>query len=279
MTEIKIVKCDQNIRVDIIKEKRWRKADLLFLFLGFILISYFIGIIFYAGFSSVFYFVWLAGGMLLITIGFIPKRKEKIKKSSKACRRFAFMILMLGILFFCLIQTLIISKFSQTRSQSLNYIIVLGAQIRETGPSLILKQRLNAAGDYLIENPETKVILSGGQGNDEPTSEAVGMQKYLMDVYGISQDRTILEEDSTNTYENLMFCKAWIKEASNTVGIVTSNFHMYRAIQIAKKSGYSKVSAIASPSDFFLLPANMVRECIGIIKDSIKGNMDLISIP
>jgi uncharacterized SAM-binding protein YcdF (DUF218 family) len=178
--------------------------------------------------------------------------------------------------FFLVMEGVIVNDFSQKGVSNLDYIIVLGAQIKDSGPSRILKQRLDVAAAYLKDNPQTKVIVSGGQGADEPVSEAAGMKTYLMETYGIAEDRIILEESSTNTYENLFFSKGLIVSADSNVGIVSSNFHIYRAVQIAKKAGYEAVCGISTYSEAFLLPANMVREFIGIMKDRIVGNMDLL---
>lgn len=64
---------------------------------------------------------------------------------------------------------------------NLDYVIVLGTQIHESGPSIVLKYRLDAAVLYLNENPGTICIVSGGQGKNEPYSEAEGMAKYLIE--------------------------------------------------------------------------------------------------
>lgn len=61
----------------------------------------------------------------------------------------------------------------------LDYLIVLGAQMKTGGPSKALQYRLDEACRYLDENPGIKVIVSGGQGTDEPVSEAQGMYDYL----------------------------------------------------------------------------------------------------
>lgn len=73
----------------------------------------------------------------------------------------------------------ILRRFTQKGPAELDYLIVLGAQMKTGGPSKALQYRLDEACRYLDENPGIKVIVSGGQGTDEPVSEAQGMYDYL----------------------------------------------------------------------------------------------------
>jgi uncharacterized SAM-binding protein YcdF (DUF218 family) len=118
---------------------------------------------------------------------------------------------------FLFIEGLILSGFVNKNFQNLDYVIVLGARIKESGPSLILRQRLDYALEYLELNPDTVVIVSGGQGSDEPISEADGMRDYLISVGKIDADRIVLEKESFSTYENLLNSAKFVDESS-TVG-------------------------------------------------------------
>lgn len=90
--------------------------------------------------------------------------------------------------FFAVIEACIASRINSKGEDNLDYIIVLGAMIREDGPSSILKARLDSAIEYLDGNPGTKCIVSGGQGYDEPCSEAEGMRKYLVEKALMNQE-------------------------------------------------------------------------------------------
>lgn len=169
---------------------------------------------------------------------------------------------------------MIATEFSSVGNQNLDYIIVLGAQVRENGPSVVLRYRLDAAIDYLNENPNTMCIVSGGKGVNEPFSEAEGMSEYLLEN-GIEDSRIILEDTSTNTVENIQNSKVLMDETYQNVGIVTNNFHLFRAIQIAKAQGLKGVCGIAADSSTLYLPNNVLRECGGILKDWIMKNISL----
>ncbi len=182
-------------------------------------------------------------------------------------------VVLIGLFLFIMIETFIIIGTKNNTDSEADYIIVLGAKVNGTNPSLILYYRLDAAYDYLIKNPNTKVIVSGGKGYDEDISEALAMYNTLVEK-GICPDRIILEEASTNTYENLKYSYEFI-ESNDIVGIISSDFHVYRATQIAKKQGYSQVFGIKAKSVWYLIPTNYAREFIGVTKDFIFGKMDL----
>ena len=134
----------------------------------------------------------------------------------------------------------------------------------KSGPSVGLKYRLDEAMEYLNDNPDTQCIVTGGQGYNEPFEEAVGMAEYLK-KNGISEERIILETKSTTTKQNIENSKE-LMEKDASIGIVTNNFHMFRALCIAKKQGLSHVCGIASKSNPIYLPNNMLREFFAMVK-------------
>ena len=203
---------------------------------------------------GLFFFVW---AILLQKNFFDSHRKLKIIFHS---------MLIVGIAVITMLCGMITGEFKSKGQQNLDYIIVLGAQVRENGPSVVLKYRLDAAIDYLNKNPDTICIVSCGQGVNEPFSEAEGMAKYLLEN-GIEKDRILLEDESRNTVQNIQNSKDIMEESYNGVGIITNNFHVFRAVQIAKAQGLKGVSGIAADSNALYLPNNMLRECCGILKD------------
>ncbi len=148
-------------------------------------------------------------------------------------------------------------------------VVVLGCQVQAHGPSLMLWERIDAAYAYLTAHPEAMCILSGGKGADEPMSEAECMRRELV-ARGISTDRLIKENQSTSTRENLEFSKAIIAERnlSPRVAIVTNNFHMYRAGNIATELGI-KHAAIPAKTMAALLPTYTLREVFGVLYELI----------
>ena len=166
--------------------------------------------------------------------------------------------------FFCFVEGCVISQMHAKGKAGLDYIIVLGAQVRENGPSPVLKYRLDKAVEYLEENPDTICIVSGGQGKNEPWSEAEGMAQYLK-TQGIDENRIRLEDQSLTTEQNVTNSQKLMEEGAS-VGIVTNDFHVFRAKQIAKKYGLKDVCGIAAGSSPLYLPNNMLREFFAEIK-------------
>lgn len=145
-----------------------------------------------------------------------------------------------------------------------DYLIVLGARVKGTVPSLALKYRINAAADYMKNNNQTIAIASGGQGAGEDISEADAIKKGLMKK-GIDESRIILEDKSTSTVENLTFSKKLIPAKAKTGVIVTNDFHMYRASSMARDQGL-KLSPLPAKTPLIAIPKSYGREYLAISK-------------
>ena len=167
---------------------------------------------------------------------------------------------------------MILGQFNAQAKQGADYVIVLGAWWKNDRPSYILQQRLDTAVKYLQANPETRVIVSGGQGSNEVISEAEGMAMYLENA-GIDAERIIRENRSTSTNENLIFSSEYLDKAEDHVVLVTSNYHIFRAMKIAQKQGYIHVEGLAAPSYTAMVPNNLLREFFGVVKDFVVGNL------
>ena len=98
------------------------------------------------------------------------------------------------------------------------------------------------------------------------------MKRYLV-KNGISSDRLILEEKSTDTRENLKFSDEMTGCKEKKTGILSNDFHVYRAVRLAKKMGYTSPEGIAAQSDPFMEPHYIVREIFALIKEQLKGNI------
>ncbi len=141
----------------------------------------------------------------------------------------------------------------------------------------MLKYRLDTTAEYLTDNPQTICIVTGGQGYNEPWSEAQGMREYLV-KQGIPDDRIILEDRAQNTTQNIVYSLELLDDLgtdlrNKKVGIVTNDFHLFRGLSIARKQGMTQVCGIAAGSKPLYLPNNMLREFFGVCKDRLLGNL------
>ncbi|MFD1990214.1 YdcF family protein [Paenibacillus nicotianae] len=177
------------------------------------------------------------------------------------------------VLSFAIIESMIVSgfKINDTHAPDIEYVIILGSGLKGSQLSIILQQRVDTGIAYLKQHPHMPVIVSGGQGPGEDIPEAEAMSRYLVGQ-GIDQNRIIQENRSTSTFENLKFSQDILKAqgvSQPSIMIVTSNYHLYRAEMIASTLGF-KVHGIASPSLEYLLPQNMLREYLAMIKAMLQ---------
>ena len=150
-------------------------------------------------------------------------------------------------------------------------VVVLGCKVKNGAPSLMLKRRLDAAYEYLAENPEVSVVVSGGQGSDESISEALCMKRYLSEN-GIAPERIYMEDKSADTDENLRFSLEIIEREGlpQDITIVTDGFHQLRSDMKAEKLGV-KAYNISAHTPLWLAPTYWVREWFGVIYYFIRG--------
>lgn len=145
--------------------------------------------------------------------------------------------------------------------------VVLGCRVYGERASLSLVERLEAAYEYLEENPEAVCVVSGGQGRGENISEAECMKRWLIKK-GISEERIYKEETSTSTEENIAFSKEVIQEKNlnKEIAIITSEYHTYRAVILAEKNGLECGSAPGQTA-LWLFPTYYVRELYAILAE------------
>lgn len=246
------------------------KAGRLLMGLGLLCLLYCLFILFFVGFGTWFFLIWGLGGLVLMGWGYLlmKQRTREIPGWTKLCWG---VLIGVGLTAFLVVEGLIFTGFGAKARPGADYCIVLGAQMKSGGPSDVLKRRLDVALVYLRENPGTLVIVSGCQGSNEPVSEARGMYDYLVRA-GIAPERILLEEVSRNTCENLEFCGNLLERRENRVVLVTNNFHMYRALRLADGAGYEHVEGLAASSYPLMLPNNMLREFLGVVKDFFAGH-------
>lgn len=181
----------------------------------------------------------------------------------------------LGLMYFCVVELPIISNARTDKNPERKYLIVLGAAVHGSSPSLSMTHRLEGALDYLDAYPDTIVIVSGGQGQGEDISEAQAMYDWLT-AHGVAPGRILMENKSTSTMENLEFSYKIIRDRGDTpennVAIVSSSYHLYRAKQMSKMLGVS-AAGVAGHPDYPLLTLNFfIREAFGVTHLWVFGN-------
>ena len=209
-----------------------------------------------------FFLVWVAVGAALV----VASRVKRVRTAVCA-------VLAVGLLAAGGLSALILGTAAAAQPPAgLDTLVVLGAGLRPDGsPSEALRYCLDAALAYLNENPGTTCLVSGGQGLGEPRAEADAMADYLV-AHGLDEGRIVREDRSRTTAENIRNSVGLLAPGSS-VGIVTNDFHLYRALRIAEKNGLSGACGLAAPSNPLYLPNATLRECAAIAKDALVGNL------
>ena len=144
-------------------------------------------------------------------------------------------------------------------------LIVLGAQVQPSGePSVQLAWRLEAALEAFNQNP-VPIVVSGGQGGNEPRPEGEVMRDWLIDK-GVPQDKILVDSVSVNTRQNILHAISLLQGLNiQNIMIVTSDYHLPRALAIAKDEGLS-VSGAGSPCKKEYWVQNHFREALAWVK-------------
>ncbi len=206
-------------------------------------------------------------------------QKSKIEVASYKGKRLhpvvkVFLVLvLLGTLVFGALLGLVLGGAHDSIDGDPQVMIILGCQLHDWGPSVMLQDRLDKALDYLKDHPEVVVVVSGGQGENEPTSEAQGMADYLAD-HGFARENIILETQSHNTHQNLTYSARHLEETGVDIKagvvIVSNGFHLTRAKMLAERAGYENVSVLAAPSSHTPTRLKMyIREPLALVKSFV----------
>lgn len=240
--------------------------------IGGISLLYFFGLAL-GGSHNVFNYIWLAitlicGACIVAVRHYAVRQKLPPKWVTIPVE----LIVGAGFLVFILIEAVIIHAGQNVPESGAEYLIVLGAKVNGTKPSLILRHRIEAAAEYLKENSGTIVVASGGKGMDEDISEAECIYRELTER-GIAADRILLETRSVNTKENLVNSLELIGTKEASVVLTTTDFHLFRSLRLAKKCGYEHISGNPAKSVWWLIPTNYTREFCAVIKEFLCGNL------
>lgn len=251
------------------KGKRKKSIYIFLEIIGILLILYYLMLKMMFGFVA-FSSVFCMLGIVLLVYGYV-ELKFNIDiwgHIPKVYRIIITTLFTIGLVIFIGIESIIIYNGHHHDTQKPDYLVVLGAGLRGRSISASLLYRLETALDFHDMYPDLKIVVSGGQGEGEDMTEALAMRNFLVDN-GVNPNLIIMEDKSTNTYDNFLYTKNVLEEETVkedfTITIISNNFHMYRAKFLAKEVGFNTYGYPA-PSHKASALVFYVREFFGVIK-------------
>lgn len=282
----------------------------IFIVLGVAALLYVIAILMIHGLTSFLWFwpLFAAVQFLMFALVRYVRRKQREKKRIHP-GPFVFIFTSYGLWMLVLLALLgtIFFHAHTVEQKNLDYVIVMGTDLVDNRISPSLKKRLDCAVAYAKENPDTIFVLSGGRSDYDRSTEATVMYYYMIKA-GIPENRLLLEFYSHSTQEKIGFSlrtiqqdqEARLRERAKThpglmvplhgtdgeeievilgeekpitLGIITSEFNLFRACRIAARFGYPDACPMATETSELMLVHLSVREAIAVFKDRLIGNI------
>ncbi len=211
---------------------------------------------------------------LILFYTLMPMVGLRFPKFAKITTKLFTICLVIGLLVVGITEAIIIRYSFGSPKEDIEYLVVLGAKVNHSGPSVSLWDRICAAYTYLEEHPDVVAIVSGGQGTDEPITEAECMLRELVEL-GIDPKRIWVENEATSTWENLIYSLDLIEyttgERPEKLGVLSSEYHLFRASLFARKCGVEFVGIPAPTSRLSQKINHFMREVAGVWHYLILG--------
>ena len=209
--------------------------------------------------------ICLIGIILFYTL--MPLAGLKFPTFAKITTRVFTVCLILGLLVVGITEAIVIHASFGDPKEDVEYMVVLGAKVNADGPSVSLWDRICGAYEYLEEHPDVTCVVSGGQGTDEPITEAECMYRELV-MLGIDPKRIWIEDEATSTWENMQFTLNLIEEKTGVrpekLGVLSSEYHLFRASLFAKACNVEFVGIPARTSRVPQMINHFMREVAGV---------------
>ncbi len=167
-----------------------------------------------------------------------------------------------------------------------SHMIILGCQVaRDGGLTPLLRSRVDRALEFAKEQKEAGgsdlvFVPSGGQGGDEVRAEALAMRDYLL-AAGVPEDRIIVEDESTDTFENIRNSMRLIRESLGEkepkAAFSTTNYHVFRAGLTALGQG-ERIEGVGSPTKRYFWVNAFIREFIATLVAERKKHLLVLAV-
>ena len=212
-------------------------------------------------------------GALLVGVGALLILWGALK-GHKIARRIIAILVLIGFLIFASAEVQVVRYACKKDDAPVSAVIILGAGVYGTTPSLSLRVRLDAALKYIADKPDVPIVVSGGQGSGENITEAQCMRDWLVER-GVDEGRIWMEERATSTKENIDFSRALLQErgidTTDNIAVVSADYHVYRA---SLYWGLPWMVPVPAPMDGRWWPITVnyfIREAFGVVYLTVFG--------
>jgi len=155
----------------------------------------------------------------------------------KKLAKWVLLVLAVLLLAAGLVAACVYSYANESSDASADAAVVLGAAVWGAEVSPVFRERINHGVDLYRKGRVRKLIFTGGRGNDGEPTESAAARRYAMRG-GVPAADILIEEESHNTYENLLNAKRLADARGvRTVLIVSDPLHMKRAVAMAGDVG------------------------------------------
>lgn len=164
-----------------------------------------------------------------------------------------------------LIMVLVVSQQDQRRP--VDAIVVLGAAQYNGRPSPVLRARLDHALQLYYEGLAPRIVVTGGVGRGDTTSEALVGRRYLLN-HDVPARAVVVQPQGRSTQSSMTAVADWLEaEKLNRVILVSDPFHMFRLRLEAKRTD---LEAYTSPTESSPISDNPVLELQYLAAEALK---------
>ncbi len=228
-----------------------------------------LGFVFYFavyGFRFAGVLLFLAAGVVL-AFGVVDALRGRFPRFSRWATRLGLILVCLGLVLAAGTAGWVVSAGHGADDPEAQWVVVLGAGVNGTVPSQALRERLEAARDYLARYPEAVAVLSGAQGDGESITEARCMYDWLT-ARGVDPARLRLETKATTTEENLRCSLDLIEAETGTrpaqIAVISGEYHLLRAELLARRAGAEALGVPSYTHDRAFYCLMLAREVCGV---------------
>lgn len=196
------------------------------------------------------------------------KAKQKAKHAVKIVRRILTVVVVALFVLWVISATAVLIWASRDEARPAQAIVVLGAAQYAGKPSPVLRARLDHALDLWNRHLATLLILTGGTGAGDTTSEAAVGRTYAR-KRGVPDSAILVENEGRTTSESMRAVAGMLEvRGLQTALLVSDPFHMLRLRILARRFGFTPYT---SPTQTSPISPNSEARWKYIFSESLKA--------